>query len=131
MWAGPSVHQNLRPISEKENIPFLFILGSLPCNGGAGSETAEARPPSRKPMQVWGKWREEEMGKPQKQGRGRGHQERPRTTIFPGHLAQESQAETGQRAGSRESSDKVKEFFTFSPAPPRVSPSLLLRRCLH
>lgn len=60
MWAGPSVHQNLRPISEKENIPFLFLLASLPAVGD--QETVEARLPRWKPILVWGKWREMEMG---------------------------------------------------------------------
>ena len=47
--------QNLRLISEKKNIPFLFLLVSFPCNGGVGSETAEPGPQVGSTMQAWGK----------------------------------------------------------------------------
>ena len=38
-------HRNRRPISEQKHLSFLFLSGSFPYEGEAGSETAEAGSP--------------------------------------------------------------------------------------
>ena len=106
-----------KPALYREKEHSFFSQVHFPAMGDQGLRQLKPGPQAGSPCKCGESGERRRWGNHGNRARGGGHRERPWTTIFPVHLAQESQADMGQPAGSRESSDKVKRVLHLGSHP--------------